>query len=393
MAQHLTDKIVRDLKLPIRGNRPHYDATVKGFGIRITAKGARSFIQRYRRRSDGTERTYTIGSFPDWSTTAAREEAKRLKREIDGGADPVGEERENREAPDVNDLCDKFEAEQLSRRRASTQVVYKSMLRVQIRPTLGKRKVATLAYEDVDALHREVTKQSGPYQANRVLALVSKMCSLAVQWKWRPDNPCRGIERNVESKRKRYLTGDELQRLTVALANHYDQIAADIFRVALLTGARRGEILSMRWEDIDLKSGIWTKPGATTKQKTEHRVPLSAPARQLLANRERTSPYVFPGRRPGSPRLNVTSNWYRICDAAQIRGLRIHDLRHSYASQLASSGVGLHVIGALLGHSQPQTTHRYAHLFDDPLRAATERVGAIISGEPVAEIVPLRPGK
>jgi integrase len=391
MAQHLTDKIVRDLQPPERGNRIHYDATVKGFGCRVTAAGARAFVLNYRRKSDGLERRSTIGSYPDWTVAAAREEAKFLKREVDGGGDPVGELRSNREAPTVNDLCDRFEAEQLSRRRASTQIDYKSMLRAHVRPALGKRKVAGLAFDDIDTLHREVTKQSGPYRANRAVALLSKLCSLAIQWQWRPDNPCKGVERNHEVKRKRYLTGEELERLTIALASHDDQDAADIFRLLLLTGARRGEVLSMQWDDLDLQSGIWTKPAGSTKQRTEHRIPLSAPARQLLAGRVRAdSPYVFVRRGGGSHRADVTKSWYRICAAARIKGLRIHDLRHSYASHLASAGVGLHVIGALLGHTQPQTTHRYAHLFDDPLRAATERAGALISGNAFAEVVSLR---
>src|SRR5262245_29207680 len=157
------------------------------------------------------------------------------------------------------------------------------MLRTHIRPPLGKRKVAPLSFSTLAALHRQLTKASGPYRSNRVLALVSKLCSLSVQWRWRTDNPCKGVERNDEAKRKRYLTSVELERLSKALAEHDDQDAADIFRLLLLTGARRGEVLAARWADIDIEAGLWTKPGATTKQKTEHRVPLSAPARQLLA--------------------------------------------------------------------------------------------------------------
>jgi integrase len=269
------------------------------------------------------------------------------------------------------------------------------MLGVHIRPALGKRKVSTLAYSDVDALHREITKGSGPYRANRVIALVSKLCSLAVQWHWRADNPCKGIERNDEAKRKRYLTRAELHRLSAALADHDDQDAADIFRLLLLTGARRGEVQSARWTDVDLEKGVWTKPGATTKQHTEHVVPLNAPARQLIAKRPQgESEYIFPGRN-GGHRLEIKSNWRRICQAANIAGLRIHDLRHSYASILASAGVGLHAIGALLGHTQPQTTHRYAHLFDDHLRQATERVGEVVmpANKPKAKVTPMHRGR
>jgi integrase len=392
MAEKLTDKQVRALEPPPTGNRITYDTEVKGFGARITANGAIAFVVNYRRRVDGLERRLTIGAWPDWSVAAAREEAKRLKRDIDLGADPVGDARDQRAAPTVDDLADRFEEEHLPRKRPSTARDYRGILKGHIRPALGRRKVASLAFEDIDALHRAVTKNAGPYRANRTLAVMSKMCSLAVQWRWRTDNPCRHVPRNGEAKRKRYLSAAELGRLSKALADHDDRDAADVFRLLLLSGARRGEVLAARWTDINLETGTWTKPGATTKQKTDHVVPLSAPARQLLAARAQESEFVFPGR-IGGHRVEVKSNWQHICKAANITGLRIHDLRHSYASQLASAGIGLHTIGALLGHTQAQTTARYAHLFDDPLRAATEKVGAILAGKRKAKVVPLSKGR
>jgi integrase len=381
MAERLTDRLVRGLPAPAAGNKLTYDDVVAGFAARTTAAGAKAFTLDYRRKADGLKRRYTIGSFPDWTTQAAREEAKRLKREIDGGADPVGAQRANREAPTVGDLIDRYESEQLPRKRPSTQHDYRSILRIHIRPALGKRKVAGLVFADIDELHRAVTKASGPYRANRVIAVLSKLCALAVQWHWRADNPCRGIERHVEDPRKRYLTGDELERLSKALAEHDDKDAADIFRLLLLTGARRGEVLAARWADFDLQKGVWTKPGATTKRKTTHVVPLSPAAMQVIAGRKQAeSEFLFPGRHRAGHRVEVKASWRRLCRAAGISGLRIHDLRHSYASIAASSGVSLHAIGGLLGHTQASTTHRYAHLFDDHLREATTRVGAVIAG-------------
>jgi integrase len=188
-------------------------------------------------------------------------------------------------------------------------------------------------------------------------------------------------------------------RLTKALAECPDQDAADIFRLLLLTGARRGEVRSATWDQFDLEEGVWIKPATATKQKQRHEVPLNAPARQLLARRlskRDTSPWVFPGR-SAHHRINLDRSWGLICKTAGITGLRIHDLRHSYASTLASAGVSLHTIGALLGHTQPQTTHRYAHLFDDPLRKATERAGAILAPKTKSEgkvtKFPVRAGK
>jgi integrase len=392
MAQRLTDRTVKGLPRPEAGNRIYYDDLVSGFGCRVTAAGARAFVLNYRRRGDGIERRYTIGSFPDWTVAGAREEAKALRRAIDAGGDPVGDLRSEREAPTVNDLCDRFVAEYLPRKRPSTQKTYGQQITSEVRPALGRLKVANVVFADIDGLHRAITKRGRKYRANRVIALLSCMFTMSIKWRMRADNPCKGIERNDEAKRKRYLTGAELERLSAALSKYADQDTADIFRLLLLTGARSGEVLSARWADIDLETGVWTKPGATTKQRTDHVVPLNAPARQLLAERAQdNSEYVFSGRN-GGHRAYVKDAWAQICKAAKITGLRIHDLRHSYASILASSGVGLQAIGALLGHTQPQTTHRYAHLFDDHLRQATERVGEVVMpvNKPKAKITPIR---
>ena len=249
-------------------------------------------------------------------------------------------------------------------------------------------KVSDINFSDIDALHSKITKAGHPYRANRVIAVASKMFSLAQRWNMRTDNPCKGIERNDEYKRKRYLSADELTQLTKALASHPNKQTADIIRLLLLTGARRGEVLSMRWADLDLTTGTWSKPASSTKQREAHEVPLSAPARQLLSEirdeqarahpRRPLSEYVFPGGGNAGHVVEVKRAWRQLCKAAGITGLRIHDLRHSFASQLASGGASLPLIGALLGHSNPATTHRYSHLFDDPQRAAVERVGAII---------------
>jgi integrase len=400
--QKLTDDVVKKLTPPETGYEIHYDVpdkngnVVRGFGVRITANGARAFILNYRRKSDGRERRKTIGSYPAWTVAAALEEAKRLRRAVDSGRDPLGEEQERRTAPTVAEMCDRFIEEHVPKKRPSTQVDYRSMINVHIRTRLGDRKVADLSFEDIEGMHRALTKRGSPYRANRTVSLLSKMLSLAVRWKWRADNPASGIERNQETKRRRYLKSDkdEVERLINALAADPDQQAANIFRLLLLTGARRGEVLVAKWEDINLKDGIWTKPGATTKTKTEHQVPLSAPARQLLASIQRTdSPYVFPSpREKEGHRVEVKYSWRRICKRAGLADLRIHDLRHSYASQLVSAGFGLPIIGALLGHTQAQTTHRYAHLFDDPLRKATESVGAVLSGKPSGDVVALKGG-
>jgi integrase len=391
MAQRLTDKIIRALETPDKGNRIAYDVGLPGFGIRVTTAGAKSFVLNYRRKADGLERRYTIGTFPAWSVTAAREEAKRLKREVDGGGDPVGKFKAAREAPTVASLCARFEAEHLPRLRPSTAQMYRALIKTEVVATLGRVKVAAVEFADIDRLHRHVSRRA-PYLANRLLALLSKMFALSVLWNMRSNSPVRGVQRNQEIKRKRYLSGEELNRLTKALAAYHNVEAADAIRLLLLTGARKSEVLSATWSQFDFGQGTWTKPGATTKQKTDHCVPLSAPARQLLAQireHNKSAKFVFPGPGPSGHRTNLKRDWGRICKTAGIVGLRVHDLRHSFAAQLASAGVGLQVIGGLLGHTRAETTFRYSHLFDETLRAATERVGAVIAGAEPAEIVPL----
>ena len=376
----LTDSAVKRLQPPARGNRITYDAAVKGFGCRVTAAGARAFILNYRTNA-GHERRYTIGAFPDWSTTAARKEAARLKAEIrTNGADPVGGLQAARGEPTVADMVERYIEEHLPKKRPASQAEDLGLIKQWIN-SLRHLRVAAVTVEDIDNLHRKITRAGTPYRANCVLALLSKMFALAsTRWRWRADNPARGVERNQEVKRTRYLTAAEIERLTVALAAYPDQQAANIVRLLLLTGARKGEVLAAKWEDFDTEAGVWTKPGATTKQRTSHRAPLSAPARALLASLPHDGAYVFPGPRGAPRRVDLKRVWPKICEAAGIKGVRVHDLRHTYASVLASSGQSLPIIGALLGHSQPATTARYAHLVDDPLRAATETAGAVITG-------------
>jgi integrase len=395
MAQHLTDTVVKKLPAPDHGSKVHYDAGARGFGISVTTTGTRSFILNYRVRGTGRERRITIGRYPVWTTTAAREEARRLRRQIDDGADPLASIEAEREAPTVAELIDRFLAEHVGPRlRPNTVRHYKMLIRRHVRPHFGTHtKVAEVDFEHIDALHRKVTKAAGPYAANRVAQVLSKMFSLSVRWKMRPDNPVKGVEHNYEEKRKRYLSGDELARLTAALATYPQQQSANVIRFLLLTGCRRFEAMSARWDGIDLTTGIWTKLGSSTKQKSDHTVPLSAPARQLLSEihtQQAPGPWVFPSNKGKTGHVvELATAWEAICKAAGITGLRVHDLRHSFASQLASGGASLPLIGALLGHSNPATTSRYAHLFQDPQRAAVERVGAIVdaAGKDASETV------
>lgn len=379
MAERLTDKLAKAIEPPSSGNRITYDTEVKGFGFRITASGARAFVLNYR--VGGRERRYTIGAYPDWSVAAAREEAKRLKRLVNLGEDPMGQRHIERATPTVAELARRYMAEHAVHKVARAQSDDRSMIEKLILPAIGQLKVHDVRRDDIDQLHRSVSK-SRPIRANRMAQLLSKLFALAIRWEYRTDNPVHGLKRNPEVKRTRYLSDEEMPRLLEALDAHTNQKSANVVRLLLLTGARRGEVLAATWDQFDLASGLWIKPSAHTKQKKEHRVPLSAGAVELLKRINSEAPassFVFPGRSADEPLKDIKKFWATICDRADLKDFRIHDLRHTYASILASSGLSLPVIGALLGHTQPNTTARYSHLYDDPLREATEVVNAVLS--------------
>ena len=312
------------LPAPDTGSKITYDSELSGFGVRVTAAGARSYVLNYRMA--GRERRFTIGDAKAWKCSPARDEAARLKARVRLGDDPLAELQQARAEPTMGDLCDVFEAEYLPRLRAATVKQYRSAIdgsanRAGIRRHFRQKRVAEVSHHDVEEFHRIISR-AAPTMANRALAVLSRMFGAAIRRGWRADNPAKGTERNQETKRTRYLSPPEIARLTEALAALGDQQAANIFRFLLLTGARRGEVQAMRWDQIDLDTGIWTKPGSTTKQKTEHRVPLSAPALQMLAGLERPGNYVFPGRDGEGHRVEVKAQWANVCEAAGISGVR-----------------------------------------------------------------------
>jgi len=383
----LTDKCVRELPAPPKGSVIFTDGGT--VAVRVTAAGARAWVYRYRHL--GRSITLTIGDPKNWKAAAARTEAKRLAQLVDQGRDPQGERRAQREAPTMHDLADAYLEEYAPRKRTAAQD--RRMIETIIKPELGARKVMEIKSRDIEQLHYRLTTRGtrtghgrgAPYVANRTIALLSKMFS----WAKHRDNPARGIDRNVEHKRKRYLKPDELARLTAALAAHPDQAIADALRMLLLTGARKSEVLGARFAQFE--GDVWTKLASETKQKREHEVSVSKPVQEIIARRRAatTGAYLFPGR--GTDHVTeIKRAWAAICKAADLRNFRIHDLRHSAASFMVSNGATLPLIGAILGHSQASTTQRYAHLLRDPQKAAVEELGAIVTQQPKAEVVPMR---
>ena len=368
----LTDERIRKTSPPPAGARCVHDCEVPGFAARITARGVVAFVLSYR--IHGRQRRYTIGGWPEWSVKEARDRAIELRRQIRDGQDPLARKALDRAAPLVTDLAERYLADYAEpNNRPSSIRNNRQMLDGIIRPNLGRIPVAAVTKVDIERLHRSL--HATPYRANRVLALLSKMFSLAIEWGMRPDNPALGIARCPEQRREKWLRTDELERLVATLREHPDQQAANAIRLLLYTGARKREVLDATWGQFDVDRGTWMKPSAHTKQKRTEFVPLSEAALRVLRamKREAESDFLFPGRIEGQPLENLRKAWTEVCESAALTGVRIHDLRHTYASHLVSSGVPLAIVGKLLGHTQSRTTERYAHLADEVLRKATNR--------------------
>lgn len=387
----IKDQLVRELDAPAKGNKIVYDDKISGFGVRVTAAGRRSFILNYYFK--GRERRITIGAYPEWTVLAARKRAEEFRLKIVNGIDPLEEKQSAYAAPTMRELFKRYDVEYLPRLAPRTAADIRSMFAKIILPRLGAKKVEDVTFSDCEALHRMVSKDR-PVRANRVHEVLRRGFNLALKWGWVTENPAARVERNTEHKRARYLAPEEIARLVEALDTHPQRTSCAAIKFMLLTGCRRGEALGARWDQFDPALRVWVKPAATTKQRREHRVPLSSMASGVLQERRAArdalpasdplgqSPFVFSGDE-GRALVDVKRTWAAVSKVAGLGNTRMHDLRHTFASIAVSQGQSLPVIGAMLGHTQPQTTARYAHLFDDSLLNAAEMVGSAINKRPL----------
>jgi integrase len=357
-----------------------WDSALPGFGLRVKPSGARSYLVQYRTWS-GRSKRMTLGRHGVLTVDEARSAARQALASAARGDDPAGERAAARRAITFSEFVDRYlEQHATPKKKASSAATDRRNLRLHLRPALGSLTVAEITRADVVRLHHDMRETPGA--ANRILALLSKMMNLAERWGLRPDgsNPCRHVERYPERRRERFLSAAELGRLG-EVSRELEAKGAEspsvigAIRLLVLTGARRSEILNLRWEHVNLERGLLQLPDSKTGAKIIH---LGAPAIQVLADLQRRSEWVLPTA-SGSGPVSLSKPWSRIRDEAGLADVRLHDLRHSFASVGAGAGLGLPIIGKLLGHRAAATTARYAHLADDPVRQASEAISSRIA--------------
>jgi integrase len=357
------------------------DTDLVGFGCRRQKGAPTYFLQK---RIGARVRWITIGRHGSpWTPETARKEAYRLLGQVADGVAPITKRRDLSTKPTVADAAQLFLAEHGTRLKPSSFQKYRLVTDGYIVPALGDRLVERIARPDVLKLHAAMS--ATPPLANYAIAVLSKLMSWAEEHGLRApqSNPCFHLKKYKENRRQRYLSHDEFARLGAVLEEveridreNYFIVAA--IRLLLLTGARVGEILALQWQSVDLERQLLLLPDSKTGQKV---IRLNAQAADILRQLPRLegNPYVIVGRRHASPLINLQKPWRRIRHQAQLDDVRLHDLRHSFASVAAASKGSLPMIGRLLGHSQARTTQRYAHLTDDPVNELNNDVGARIA--------------
>ncbi len=374
----LTKKII-DATQPQEKDLILWDSEISGFCCKITPAGKKSYFLYYRTQ-DRRQRKPKIGDHGIMTSEQARNIAQIWLLEVSQGKDPSAEKQESRENPTLRELAAKYMREHAPRKKASSSKEDQRLWDQHILPTLGRLKVSSIERSDISKLQHSLQHLSTT--ANRVLSLLSKALNLAELWGYRPNhsNPCLHVKKYKENKRERFLNPDELSLLMNALDEEegvsHNPWALYAIRLLLLTGCRLNEILSLKWEEVDFNNQFLRLSDSKTGKKLVY---LSTVAVDVLKKvpKQDGNPHVICGDKTGRHLVNLQKPWNRIRLEIGLGDVRLHDLRHTFASIAAGKGVSLPIIGALLGHKQTQTTARYAHLIGQPLLEASE----IISGQ------------
>jgi integrase len=362
----LTKRFVECLSVG-KSDTDHFDDLLQGFGVRVRVSGRKFYF--VRRRTRNGQRRVTIGPHGPWTTETARTEAMRLLGKFAAGHDPGEERAKQKAAACMSDLGQRFIDQYVQLHlKPTTQREYTRAIKLFVTPRIGELRVAEVVRNDVAELHHALREV--PYQANRVVGVLSV-------WGLRPEgtNPCRGIKKYKEHLRERFLSADELGRLGVALAAEHAlaQSAINCFRLLILTGCRLSEIQKLKWEYVDLSNSMLHLPDSKTGKKTVYLGSAAVDEFKRIA-RVDGNPHVIWGFIDGQYLTDLQHPWRRVRKAAGLEDVRIHDLRHTFASKGVALGQGLSTVGKLLGHTQAQTTARYAHLAADHSIAAADAI-------------------
>lgn len=376
-----------------------WDDELTGFGVKVTPAGKKVFLVQYRiGGAKGRTRRVTLGHLGPITADEARTRAKELVGMVQQKKDPAEERDRKRAEESFGKIIEQFEKEHVDGLKPLTAKEYRRALKLHVPAKLRHRPVGDIGHPDMTRLHHDLSQKPGPTQANKVLAILSKLFSWAEKNGLRPagPNPCRHIDKNKETKRERFLSPQELARLGKALADEQRVYVVAAVRLLLFTGARLNEILSARWEWVNFETGTIRLPDSKTGAKTLY---LNNPALTVLSTLPRVAknPFLIVGENVGAHLVNLQKPWRSIRKAAAITDVRLHDLRHTYASVGVTGGGSLPMVGALLGHSQPATTNRYAHLGSDPLRAASDAIArqieASMTSAKTENVVPFKQDK
>lgn len=401
-----------------------WDESLRGFGVRLQPSGVKSFLVQYR-NAGGRSRRLTLGRYGVLTVDEARKRAREVLVAVAKGGDPVADKRSHRAAPTFADLAKDYLTDHVDRHNAATTAKeVRRMLDRDLLPAFGSMKAINITRADVLKLHRSMSNR--PRYGNLAVSILSKIFNLSELWDIRPagSNPCRGIRRYPENERERFLNADELARLGHAIAlaeseglpwivkpdakdkhlpkdteTHRTPVcseAINIIRLLLFTGARRGEIVSLQWDHVDLARATIALPGRKGGARRAH--PIGLPAVELLKGLTAVegSPWVFP--RPLDSKRHVSvevvaNAWQRIRRHAGLEDVHLHDLRHTVGTYAGQAGVNAFLVRDLLRHQTTHTTNRYVNRDEDPVRDISDRVGARIlaglAGPQSAEVIPL----